>query len=115
MTLVILKARQEVSNRLATFRAIDRIINSNKFDILYSHATISDEEEILTAIKNADREAILRWIKKKSRELDFNEINIKELYGIARRLGIPNYGRLPKALLLFEINQRKHLDFAPKT
>ncbi len=103
----LLKARQEINDKLTIIRSIDRIVNSEKFDILYSHANEQDEQIIHNALKILDKDALLNWIKSKSRQINYNEVGIKELHSMARRMGIKNYTRLPKALLLFEINSQK--------
>lgn len=97
----LLSIRDNVHGRLNKLRALDRLVNSNRFAAAYK---LVDQEdyELQMLLTNADVDALEAWIDERLvRELD--DMSAREIRNRASKLGIPFYTTYNKSALILKI------------
>jgi hypothetical protein len=83
----VAKLRAEVHQRTVNFRALDRLVESAKFETAFGLDPCNTR--ILFAINSGDVYAVEEWMKRTIvEELDLGELSLRELRAKAAQLGI---------------------------
>jgi len=98
----LFKLKEEVHNRILKLRSIEGMLLSLRFDRLWTDSSDTDKAKVTVLIKKTDKKGVQKWIKDHV-SIDLGEMSILKLRDIGKRLRVPNYSRLDKALLLAEI------------
>lgn len=94
--------REEVHLKTLQLRKLERLVESQAFAKAYS---INNSDPLLHfAISDCNLGYIEEWIKQTLR-FDISEMPLRDLRNVASRLGIANYTRYDKDLLLILIAQ----------
>lgn len=75
------------------------MITRHQFSRLWEDSTEAQQEEVIKLIENLDKESLIKWMREHP-SIEVGEKSIRDLHSLARRLGIPNYSRLPKEQLV---------------
>lgn len=90
----IVDARRMTTNKILHLRAIERILNSQRFVKAYNFSSEKEKERLFIIVYNSDKRCLLAWIK-----TILNEKSLEELWIEAHKLKIYNYRRLSKETL----------------
>jgi hypothetical protein len=74
------------------------------FERLWDASDTSQQKKVQTYIDKLDKPGIQTWMQGHP-SLDVEELSVRQLYPIARRLQILNYSRLPKECLVAAIKK----------
>ncbi len=98
----IAKLRAEVHQRTINFRALDRLVESDRFTV--ACGLDPNNTRILFAINSGDVYAVEEWMKKVIvEELDLGELSVRELRAKAAQLGIPYPAKYTKDELIVRV------------
>lgn len=95
--------RQQAHERFLSARAIDRIVNSEDFARYLAKSTEADQLAAVQIVSSGNKEELETWMYARRKEFDYAALSIHELRQLASQLWVRNYGRLPKANLILEI------------
>lgn len=95
--------RQIAHDRALSARAIDRMIGSEEFARLYSKCPEPDKIAAEQLTNSGDKDGLEAWMAARMSEFDIAALPIRELRQMGQKLGVCNYNRIPKALLISEI------------
>jgi hypothetical protein len=101
---MIAAVRKEVHAKCLSFRALDRLVQSDTFE----QAIKLDPDNVWVqfALINGDVDWIEAWIERVLTK-DIGEMSLRELRTLASKLGIPNYTSCSKDILLIRINNAR--------
>ncbi len=100
--------QQSLQFHVNELRSIQRLIVAADFEKAYTNATDHDKQIVDQYIMKGERLNAVRWLAiQTKKELDIEELNIRELRKLAVSLGIAGYNVLSKASLLSEIKQHE--------
>jgi hypothetical protein len=91
-----------VNSEIAAKRRTLRIVEGPRFREAYDNACTPCRNKAEDLAKINDQPGLERWIGEQLK-VDHAEKNIRQLREVGRRLGVPNYNRLSKGVLLSEI------------
>lgn len=89
-------------NKICEARSIDRTINSDEFATAFEKADDLSREAVSGIVRNGNKAALEDWLRV-ARQTSHAEMSLRELRVVGQQLGVRHYNRLPKALLLSEI------------
>lgn len=98
------KIQNNLHNRILDLRGIERRTKHLSFITIFDKADYEDQQQVLVYIKDCNKYLIENWIRNQRQRI-YNEMSLRELRQIGRKLCIPYYARLSKAILLSEISQ----------
>lgn len=91
-----------VNSEIAAKRRTFRIIEGTRFREAYDQACTPCRNKAEELVKSDNQNGLDRWIGEQLKQVHA-EKNIRQLREVGRRLGVPNYNRLSKGILLSEI------------
>jgi len=100
------KLREEVHNRILTFRSVENIISKAKFIRLWHDSTEVEQEKVLLLALDGNREAVMKWMREHP-SLDLGDKTLTQLREVAKRLGVKYYAQLMHGELVAEIMKKE--------
>jgi hypothetical protein len=98
----VAKLRAEVHQRTMNFRALDRLVESNRFEV--ACGLDPNNTRILFALASGDIHTVEEWMKSVIvEELDLGELSVRQLRAKAAQLGIQYPARYTKDELLVRV------------
>lgn len=102
--ITALEARHRLRRRHLELRAMDRLLEGERFDEVMKSATDDQAKELEVILKSDDAARLKAWMKKAANK-PIDEKSLRELHIIARDLSIPKYSRLTRAQLIKAIER----------
>jgi len=97
---------ETVHNRQLKARAIDRLVETDEFEKLWTKSDEQKKKDGLWFIKNQSLEQLKDWmLTHPSRDL--SSLSHRELVTLAKQKGVKNYSRLLRAELIRELGYDK--------
>jgi len=104
-----LKALRDIIHfRTLNYRAIDRFVHQDLFDNIFQNMKEETRDQVVAALLDADLDRVLMIIRT-VRGLPFSTMTTKALKSLAQSYCITNYSRLPKRLLIKELEKCQSL------
>ena len=88
--------QKELHNSYLDLRALDRLIQTNRFEVLYKESTT--KQQVAIYVYNHDIVAVKEWMKEQNNSL-LEKTKI-QLVQLAKKLQIRNYSRMSRDELL---------------
>lgn len=85
-------------------RNTETLVGRKSFERLWNASTPEKKKEVLDALNNYDKNSIVGWMLDHP-DLDLGEMSSRTLKDIGRKIGVKNYSRLSKQLLIREIRR----------
>jgi hypothetical protein len=82
---------------------IRRIIRTERFENLYKASDEGQKDLVRMKIETGDFKGVKDWVRAQS----LDEMSIRDLYKVARRLNISGYSRMNKFVLVETIKQKE--------
>ena len=101
MTLTSL--RVNAHNRSCRVRAVSRLVSTDEFEAAYLQADATGQDAVLELIKKENYEGVKTWVYNIRASQDIAAMTLRKLRLLGQKLGVKDYYRLPKVLLLSEI------------
>lgn len=95
-----------LKSKLLEARSLYYLVTSEKFEDCYTRCNIEQQEQLMVAIKNNNREFIVTRIKE-STLAEIESMTMKDLRNLAKELGVRSYNILTKPSLLSAIKLRQ--------
>ncbi len=102
----LVRLLEEHHNRVLSARSIEGVITSLQFERLWGESTEEQKVAAKKLIEANNKKSILAWMRKHP-SIDIGEKPIRDLYPIAKRLGVRNYSRLLRHELIAAIQREE--------
>ena len=106
MNLTYTQLQDTIHFRVLKLRALERLVNSEKFEKLWGLSTEAQRREVFDALNNRDQKTVLRWLRFHPK-LDVEDKGLVEVRDLAKRMCIPYWSRKDKETLLKDIKELK--------
>ena len=98
--------REEIRCKTLHNRSMEALILTDKFERLWDDSTKEQKQAVTLFIQFGYKSKVLDWIKNHD-SLDLGERSLAFLRERGKILRIKNYSRLPKHILINEINEKE--------
>ena len=101
------KLRADIHNTVLEARSIYSYVWGDKFGRLWEYATPEEKKNIIQAVNDIDKEALLKWMVRLSSK-EIGDMNCEQLRKLAQEMSIKGYSRMTKIELVSHINQEQN-------
>ena len=103
----IQEVRNRVHQHMLEWRAIDALIDSDKFDEAYHAATIEQRDRLIVILKSGQLEPVRRWVKERLAG-PLHHQSYRQLREQGKRENVPRWSRLTRDELI-DILEKKNV------
>jgi hypothetical protein len=96
---------KDVHNKLLNLRRVEHFINTQYFKVFFKSASLTEQIEAKKYIDSFDLDGLKKLI---DGSMDLAELGIRRLRNLGKMLGIIEWYKLPKSLLLIELERIKN-------
>lgn len=103
MKMTMSQVRLVAHDKLCSWRSIDYLINTPRFEKAFEVATTDDREKMLSILDNIDD--LRKWMNDVLRQ-EIGDMTVAQLRKLACELNIRDYMKMSKSLLLSYIQEK---------
>lgn len=93
---------ETVHTRLLALRNVETLVTLRDFRDVFGHTDEAGRQRVINLIDGFDADGLRQWYKTE-RLKQLSGLGVRELRQVASQVGVANYNKLPKSLLLSEI------------
>jgi len=101
----MLKIVTKTHFRCLKFRAIDLLLLKDNFVNIWAKAPIKEQKKLGKLIDDFNKEGVREWLKKNDVKSTLIELPMSELRRRAKLIGLPNYCRMTKEILVLHLRK----------
>ena len=92
--------------KVLSARAIELILLSDKFEVLYSTSSPEELEDLDKVLSCLSKKELKKWMASHS-QTSLNSLPVRDLHGLGSQYGVPYYAQLTKSALIKEIEKAR--------